>query len=172
MLLIFPEPGELEQDKLRAAWSQFALDYGWIVAVVNSGNPRRWTGEELQLAGRVLGRLKNGYAIDPARTAFMGLGVGGRVALLAANMQPDKVSAAILVGTEVERFRIRGRNSPLRSLDYLLIGERENLQPTADLLNGKGYAATVISGVGLEPQKLETHPQAQIERWLEGLARY
>ncbi len=172
ILIIFPEPGSLEREKVKAIWGNFARDYGWIVAVINSGNPQRWSPEELQLAGRVLGRMKNGYTIDKARTVLGGLGVGGRMALLAAGMQPDKISAVMTIGTDFGRLRAGSRNSPLQSIDYLLVGDSEALTAAAENLKQNGYAAEILPGNGLEPQKLETHPQEQLELWLEGLARF
>jgi hypothetical protein len=172
ILILFPQPGELPRESVEEAWGRFVTEQGWIVAVINSANPQRWSGEELELAGRVLGRMKNAYKIDRARTALAGLGVGGRMAVLAANMQPDKVNAVVTIGTDLGRLRIRRSNSPLQTVDYLLIGDGEALRSAAENLDRNGYVATVLDSDGLEPQRLETHPQQPLQIWLEGLARF
>ncbi len=52
---------------MQATFANFSRDQGWIVAVIPSGNPTAWSREEVELAGRVLGRLENAYRLDPLR---------------------------------------------------------------------------------------------------------
>ena len=172
LLVVFPEPGELTSEQTKDHWSDFARDYGWIVAVVNSADPRRWTSEELELAGRVIGRLQKNYSIDSARLVVAGLGIGGRFALLAGTMLRDRVAAVMTIGTRLEKVVPRVANLPLQSIDFLLVGDVAMLAASAENLRGAGYCTSVLAAPGLESQKWETHPVEPIQLWLEGLARY
>ncbi len=172
LLLVFPEPGELARDKTQQQWSSFASKFGWIVAVINSANPRRWSAEEIELAGRVVGRMEKGYSLDPAKIVFAGLGVGGRIALVAASTRPEKIRGVATLGTDLRRFQSRRPNTPLKSVDFLLVGPEDQLREPAAQLIDQGYATIVVPDTGLQPQKWETVPQSKIEFWLEGLARF
>ena len=172
LLVVFPEPGGLDRDKTKDYWSDFCRDYGWIVAVINSGDPSGWSREEIGLAGRVIGRLSNNYQLDKSRTVMAGLGVGGRVALAAALMENQRVSGAMTVGTDLSRLGWPTQNAPMQSIDFLLIGEAKLLEPVAESLSKKGYAANVQVAGGLEIGKWETLPTQVVQRWLEGLGRF
>jgi len=171
LLVVFPEPGELDREKTLAYWSNFCRDYGWIVAVVTSGNPRGWTREEVELAGRVMGRLGNSYQIDKSRTVLAGLGVGGRMALAAALTEGQRTAGALIVGTELSRFTWPRQNAPLQSLDFLFVGQAQRLGPIAQSLNDMGYAANTLHPNNLDVSKWDTLPTQEIQRWLEGLGR-
>lgn len=171
LLVVFPEPGKLDRDTTSEFWSEFAKDYGWIVAFIGSGNELRWSREELELAGRVLGRLNKNYEIDPRRTVIGGFGIGGRMALLAANMQPERVAGVLTMGTSLGGIRLRQSNYPLKSLDYLLVGNEGNLEPAAKALRESGYAAIVLGAQENVAKDWSALPTLKIETWLEGLGR-
>lgn len=172
LLIIYPEPGELTRDRVKDHWHTFASERGWIIAVVNSGNPKQWTREELELTSRVLGRMQKGYDIDKARTVLCGLGVGGRMALASAGALRDKVAGVATINTDLNRFAKVSPNAPLQSLDFFFSGDVEALAKPVEYLRELGYAATSVDGSTVEPQKLESHPQTQLESWLESLGRY
>lgn len=171
LLVVFPEPGELERTKSQTFWGEFCRDFGWIVAVVNSGNPRGWSREEVELAGRVIGRLDKSYELDKSRTVIAGIGVGGRIALAAALTESSRVSGAMVVGTELARFRWPRQNAPLQSVDFLLVGEETKMSSVAKSLSAAGYAANVLGSGSIDVSKWETFPTAELHRWLEGLGR-
>ncbi len=171
LLIVFPEPGELEREKTQAYWSDFCRDYGWIVAVVNSGNPRGWSREEVELAGRVIGRLDKNYRIDKLRTAIVGLGVGGQIALGASLSELRRVSGVITCGTSLAGFKWPKPNSPLQSLDFLMLGDLAQLGPVAEQLSDMGYVANTLAAPNLELSKWETIPKQTLQAWLEGLGR-
>lgn len=172
LLVVFPEPGNLDREKTKAHWNSFARKFGWIVAVVNSGDTRRWTSEEIQLAGRVVGRMEKGYKLNPAKIVYAGLGIGGRIALAAAVSKPEKVQGIITLGTSLERFRPKQENFPLKSLDFLFVGNPDLLKATAEALTEKGFAANLIPSQGIQGNKWDSLPQSQMEFWLEGIARF
>jgi S1-C subfamily serine protease len=171
LLVVFPEPGELERTKSQTFWGEFCRDFGWIVAVVNSGNPRGWSREEVELAGRVIGRLDKSYELDKSRTVIAGLGVGGRIALAAALTESSRVSGAMVVGTELARFRWPKQNAPLQSIDFLFVGEAQRFGPITQGLQEMGYVADTLSPNNLDVSKWDTFPAVAIQRWLAGLGR-
>ncbi|MCA9132525.1 MAG: PDZ domain-containing protein [Planctomycetales bacterium] len=172
LLVIFPEPGERDRDKTLAYWSAFCRDYGWIVAVIQAGNPRAWSREEVELAGRVIGRLDKNYEIDKRRTVIGGLGIGGRIALAAAASELPRVAGAMTLGTELSRLGWPQSNAPLQSIDFLLAGEVKPLAAIAEQLSERGYAANVVAAAELDVGVWETLPTQQIHLWLEGLGRW
>jgi serine protease Do len=171
LLIVVPEPGDFDQQKTQDYWSDFCRDYGWIVAVIKSGNPQAWSREEIELAGRVIGRLDNNYDIDKSRTVVCGLGVGGRIALTAASTDLQRVSGVMTLGTRLTRLGWRQQNAPMQSIDFLMVGDEEQLTPTAEKLRDIGYATQVLPAGGLNVGKWETLPTQQIQLWLEGLGR-
>ncbi|MEM7475502.1 MAG: PDZ domain-containing protein [Planctomycetota bacterium] len=170
LLIVYPEPGEMEREPAKEHWTTFAAEQGWIVAVVNSADPKRWSPNEIELAERILGRLQKSYQLDPSRIVVGGLGIGGRLAFVAGNMLKDRIQGVLMVGTQLRGFRPPPKNFPLRSLDYLLVGEQKSLEAPKDALVELGYSVSTVDAE-LTPPKWETHPQSDIERWLEGLAR-
>lgn len=172
LLIVYPEPGELDRVKTKAYWSAFCRDYGWIVAVINSGDPGGWSREEIGLGGRVIGRLSNNYQIDKSRTVVCGLGIGGRIALSSALMENQRVSGALTVGTDLKGLGWPQANAPMQSIDFLLIGQANQLNTVADSLSKLGYSANTLDAPNLEVGKWETFPQPAMQRWLEGLARF
>ncbi len=171
LLIVFPEPGELDRVKTQSYWAEFCRDFGWIVAVINSGNPKGWSREEIELAGRVLGRLDNSYQIDKARTVIAGLGVGGRMALAASLTESQRVSGTVVVGTELSRFGWPRQNAPLQSIDFLMIGDARQMGLIAQSLGDMGYVANLLSPNNLDVSKWETFPTIELQRWLQGLGR-
>jgi S1-C subfamily serine protease len=171
LLVVFPEPGELPREATQAYWSSFCSQFGWIVAVINSGDPSGWSREEIELAGRVIGRLSNSYAIDKQRTVIAGLGVGGRIALAASLSEGQRVSGAMTISTDLSRFRWPRSNAPMQSTDFLLVGPTKTLTPVAQTLSDKGYVANVVEAGDLDLSQWDSFPTAIIRRWLEGLGR-
>lgn len=171
LCLVFPEPGESDRDKTLNQWKAFARDYGWIIAVIESGNPQAWSMEEVELAGRVIGRLDKAYRLDTTRCVACGWGVGGRVALAAATSDRQRIHGVITLGTDLGRMSLRQQNAPLQSLDFLLVGDPQKLESHAAALNENGFAANVLPAPALETGKWETLPLEKITRWLEGQGR-
>lgn len=172
LLIVYPEPGELDRVKTKAYWSAFCRDYGWIVAVINSGDSSGWSREEIGLGGRVIGRLSNNYHIDKSRTVMSGLGIGGRIALSSALMENQRVSGALTVGTDLKGLGWPQANAPMQSIDFLLIGDVEQLATVADSLSKMGYAANALAAPNLEVGRWESFPTQAMHQWLEGLARF
>ncbi len=170
LLLVFPEPGDLPRDAMRDYWSNFCRDYNWIVVVINSSDPSGWKREEIELAGRVIGRLDN-YTLDKSRTVIAGLGVGGRIALAATLSEGQRVSGTLTIATDLARFRWPRPNAPMQSVDFLLVGPTKALSPVAQSLADKGYVANLVEAGNLDVSQWETFPKAIIQRWLAGLGR-
>lgn len=172
LMIVFPEPGELDSAKTLEYWGEFCRQYGWIVAVVNSGNPRGWSREETELASRILGRLENAYLIDEQRTVLCGIGVGGRMALVSAVAQPERVAGVITLGTQLRSVPIQQANMPLQSLDFLLLGDNESMTALAKLLTEAGYAANAVKAETAEANNWDASLKQTMQLWLEGLGRY
>ncbi len=171
LLMLFPEPGELDREKTKAFWSDFCLQHGWIVAVIQSANPRAWSMEEVELAARVLGRMDQAYRLDISRCVMGGIGVGGRLALVSASMERERVAGVLTLGTQLGKMDLKQRNAPMQSLDFLLVGEPEKLIAAAEALSESGYAANVLAAPGMKGNTWESTPREPITYWLEGLGR-
>ncbi len=171
LLVLFPEPGAVDREKAKLVWQDFCRNQGWLVVVIASANPRAWSMEEVELASRVIGRMDQAYQLDKTRCVLGGLGIGGRLALLAATDQRQRVSGALTIGTSLDRFAIRRANAPSQSVDFLLVGEPPKLESVATQLKENGYAANVVPAGQLELQKWETLPIESISAWLAGLGR-
>lgn len=171
LLLLFPDPGPTDREKAKELWEDFCVQQGWIVAVVDSADPKRWSMEESELAGRVLGRMQKSYGIDSSKVVAGGMGVGGRLAVISAEMLRPRIRGVLTIGTEVSPRFVRTQNMPLQSIDYLFVGEQEALQGAIEAFRKAGYAAVAANAPGLDTQKWDTLPSQVIQRWLEGLGR-
>lgn len=171
LLVLFPDPGEVDRAKVQSTFANFARDQGWIVAVIPSASPTNWAREEVELAGRALGRLENAYKLDPSRIVFGGIGVGGRLGILAAGSDRKRVAGALIIGTDLESIALRVENAPLESLQFLFAGKPESLEAAAAKLDENGFWAQVLPVPDFSAGKWELIPLEPISRWLEGLGR-
>ena len=171
LLVLFPEPGEVDRAKVQTTFAAFARDQGWIIAIIPSSNPNNWAREEAELAGRAFGRLENAYKLDASRIVFGGIGVGGRLGIIAAGSDRKRVAGALIIGTELESLALRVENAPLESLQFLFAGKPEALEATVAKLEENGFWARVVPMVDFASGKWELMPMEPIMRWLEGLGR-
>jgi len=171
LLVLFPEPGEVDRTKVQATFESFSRDQGWIVAVIPSSDPAGWSREEVELAARVLGRLENAYKLDSSKIVFGGLGVGGRLGILAAAMDRRRVAGTLAIGTQLESIPLKAENAPLESLQFLLAGKPDELTEAVRQLDEKGFWVNVVPLPEFAPGKWELIPLEPIGRWLEGLGR-
>jgi hypothetical protein len=168
---MFPEPGEVDRAKVQTIFSTFARDQGWIVAIIPSSNPSAWSREEADLAARVFGRLENAYKLDALRIVFGGIGVGGRLGILAAGSDRQRVAGALIIGTDLETLSLRAENAPLESLQFLFAGKPDMLESAITKLDESGFWAQVVPMTDFASGKWELIPLEPITRWLEGLGR-
>ncbi len=172
LLMVYSEPGDVDREKSKEYWSEFAMAQGWIVAVASSANPQRWSPAEIELAERILRRMQKSYSVDRKRLVIAGQGIGGRMAVIAANGLRDQVSGVLTLNTPLGGFQLPQQNFPLRSLDFLLVGKGEMLQEPEKAIRKQGYSAVTVPSASVSAAKWETYPQVEINRWLEGLARF
>lgn len=171
VLVLFPEPGEVDRAKVKAVFEAFSRDYGWIIAVIPSANANEWSREEVELAGRAIGRLENVYRIDSLRIVTGGIGVGGRLGLAAAGMDRQKIAGTLVIGTQLSNLGLKAENAPLQSLRFLFVGKADPLQEAVNKLEQNGFAATLVAMEDFAQGKWELIPVEPITRWLEGLGR-
>lgn len=170
LVVVVPEPGEFDQQRFAGIWERFAKEQSWIVAYVASAHAKRWSLEEAQLIGRVISKLESSYRIDRSRTAVAGMGAGGRLGLVGARLQGEKVAGVMTLGTRFEGFNWREPNSPSLALKFLFIGQ-DDIADAVAKLRKLGYAASSIAAPELNPGKMDVLPMGQIEGWLLGLDR-
>lgn len=171
LLALFPEPGAVDRAKVEATFSTFAREQGWIVAIIPSSNPTSWAREEAELAGRAYGRLENAYKLDSSRIVVGGIGVGGRLGIIAAGSDRKRVRGALIIGTDLETLALRVENAPLESLQFLFAGKPESLETAVGKLDENGFWAQVVPMTDFASGKWELIPFEPIMRWLEGLGR-
>ena len=171
LLVLFPEPGEVDRTKVQSAFGNFARDQGWIAAVIPSSNPTAWSREEVELAGRVLGRLETAYKLDESKIVFGGVGVGGRLGILAAAIDRRRVAGTVAIGTQLASLPLKAESAPLESLQFLFAGKPEELTEASRQLDENGFWVNVVPLVDFTGGKWELIPVEPIARWLEGLGR-
>lgn len=171
LLVLFPEPGEVDRVKVQSVFSAFARDQGWIVAVIPSSNPTAWSREEVELAARVLGRLETAYKLDDSKIVFGGVGVGGRMGILAAAIDRRRVAGTLAIGTQLGTLPLKAESAPLESLQFLFAGKPEELSEAVRQLDENGFWVNVVPLVDFTAGKWELIPVEPIARWLEGLGR-
>ena len=172
LLIVYSEPGDVDREKTKEYWNEFATAQGWIIAVASSANPQRWSPAEIELAERILGRMQKSYSVDRKRLVIAGQGIGGRMAVIAANGLRDQVSGVLTLNTPLGGFQLPQPNFPLRSLDFLLVGKAELLEEPEKTIHKQGYSVATVASQSVSASKWETYPQTEITRWLEGLARF
>ena len=171
LLVLFPEPGEIDRAKVQSLFGSFARDQGWIVAMIPSSNPNNWALEEAELAGRAYGRLENAYKLDSSRIVFGGVGVGGRLGIISAGSDRKRVTGALIIGTDLKSLGLRVENAPFESLQFLFAGKPETLEPVIAKLDENGFWAHVVPMADFASGKWDLIPIEPITRWLEGLGR-
>ncbi len=171
LLVLYPEPGEVDRNKVQSAFGNFARDQGWIVAVIPSSNPTAWSREEVELAARVLGRLEVAYTLDESKIVFGGVSVGGRLGILAAAVNRQRVAGTLAVGTQLSSLPLKIESAPLESLQFLFAGKPDELTEAVRQLDENGFWVNVVTLTEFAAGKWELIPMEPIARWLEGLGR-
>jgi serine protease Do len=167
-LVLFPEPGAVEPDKLKSQWEEFSKAYGWLVVVPTSANPKNWSRDEAtELPARLIARLAQEYDLDGLRTVAAGVGIGGQLALRTAMTNGNQFSAVLAINTPLRPFSMPRPNMPLQTIDFLLVGAK--MEPVAEQLNALGFVANSLNPPGLDLAKWNTVPMEAIIKWLESL---
>lgn len=170
LLLLLPEPGEVDRNKLRELWEPVVKE-GWCVAVIESGNKTRWSPEEIELVERARVQINDNRTLDPSRTVVAGQGAGGQLALVAARAAQGKIAGVMTLGTPLESVKVRRENSPGDSLHMLFVGPRATYRDLLEQLQKSGFPALDIAVPELVPSKWDTVPVERITDWLLGLGR-
>lgn len=170
LLLLLPEPGEVDRNKLRELWEPVVKE-GWCVAVIQSGNKTRWSSEEIELVERARVQINEKRTLDASRTVVAGQGVGGRLALVAARAAKGKIAGVMTLGTPLENVKLQRENSPSDSLHMLFVGPRATYRDLLEQLQKSGFPALDIAVPELVPSKWDTVPVERITDWLLGLGR-
>jgi serine protease Do len=169
-LILFPEPGAVDAEKLKTNWEPLVKDQGWIVVVPTSADAKNWTRDEaLELPERLMARLAQDYKLDKARTVVSGIGVGGQMAIRAAFGSNRPFSAVLTINSTLRPFAPPKPNMPLESVDFLFLGPK--LEAVAEQLNKLGFVANTLNPPGLDPAAWNSIPMEQIIQWLESLGR-
>ncbi len=167
-LVLFPEPGPVEIDKLKPAWEEFSKSYGWIVVIPTSNNPKSWSRDEAtELPERLIARLSQEYKLDSLRTVVGGWGIGGQLAVRTGLAASKQFSAVMTIGTPLRGLPLNRANMPLQSVDFLFIGGKA--EALAEQLNLLGFVANSLNPPGLDITKWSTVPMEAITKWLESL---
>ena len=170
LLVLYPEPGELDAERFRATWNQLASDHGWMIVIPTSTDPQAWSRDETELASRLLARLDQQYRIDRSRTVVGGIGVGGQLAILAGLTESQRISGIFTVATRLRPFTPRQPSMPLQTLDFLFVADSPP-EPLLDQLTRLGYVAHFLAAPGMDVGKPSTIPLPSISRWLESLGQ-
>ncbi len=140
LLILLPEPGEVDRNKMREVWLPL-LREGWCIAVVQSADKARWSSEEIELVERVREVVSEKRAIDAGRTVVGGQGVGGRLALVAARVAKGKINGVLTLGTPLENAKLQRENSPSDCMHFMLVGLPESYNDLLKQLRESGYPA-------------------------------
>lgn len=170
LLVVLAQPGEIDIEATRTFWNDFCIEYGWIVVVVQSKDPKAWSTEEIELPDRVVTAISQKTPLDKTRTVYAGIGVGGRLAIAAA-ANSQKATGVLTLGSGLGRFGIRAANRPGRSMDFLFVGKPDELTTAVENLRKVGYSAQSIPAVGPTENKWASYPEAPIQIWLEDLSK-
>lgn len=167
-LVIFPEPGNVEIEKLRASWEELSKNFGWIVVIPTSNNPKAWTRDEAtELPERLIARLTQEYKLDASRTVVGGWGIGGQLALRAAIGSKKQFAAVLTIATPLRGIPIARPSMPLQTLDFLVVGGKA--EALVEQLNLMGFVANFLNPAGLDVSKWNSVPMDAISKWLESL---
>lgn len=170
LLVVLAQPGEIDIEATRLFWNDFCIQYGWIMVIVQSKNPKAWSTDEIELPDRVTTAISQKTALDQTRAVYAGIGVGGRLALAAAANSP-KATGVLTLGSGLGRFGIRAANRPGRSIEFLFVGKQAELAPAVQNLRKVGYGAQSVPAVGPTENSWSSYPEAPIQIWLEDLSK-
>ena len=90
-------------DAQAAEWKAAAARHGVAVILPGSADPQRWGREDIGGIKRALATLATKRAIDPARIAVVGRGVGGAFAWLVAESLGPAVRGVALIDSALPR---------------------------------------------------------------------
>jgi len=149
------------------AWSAAVAAHGVAVILPGSGDPRRWSADDLPGIRRALVTLDARFPVDPARIAVAGTGAGGTFAWLAAERLGSAVGGVALVDAVLPRRAVIEPDETGRSRWVLLGG--------ADAARGERLAADRrrLQAAGIAVGTLEVGPEGPptdlLCRWVAAL---
>jgi len=168
VLIYFGAPhGPVEQAEA-AVWKAAAARYGVAVVLPGSGDPQRWSREDIATVARSLDSLRSRRAIDPARVAVAGRGAGGAFAWLVADALGPAVRGAALLDSALPRQATVGLAEPGRSRWVLFGSATPQLATKADA-DRKRLTAAGFSIGELGSELGETLPSEILCAWIESL---
>jgi serine protease Do len=171
LLIVLPPPGPIDRTALSGGWGAFAQQYGWIVAVIESASPQRWSLEEGELITRVRQRLSRSYRLDPRRQVVGGAASGGSLALLVTMGETDHTRGLWLLGSALPgRLRLEP-NQPEASRQLLMLGAQPAYSRLAEALTAQGHIGLVDESVDAETDWLQLDKLTALKQWLIGLER-
>jgi len=171
LMIVLPPPGPIDRTTLSGGWGAFAEQHGWIVAVIESASPQRWSLEEGELITRVRQRLGRSYRLDPRRVVVGGAASGGTLALVVAMGELDQTRGVWLLGSTLPgRLRLEP-NQPEASLQLLMLGTQPAYPRLAEALTAQGHIGLVDESVDAESDWLQLGQLPALQQWLMGLER-
>ncbi len=103
VLVYFGPPRGAIAEAEAGAWKAAAAKHGVAVILPGSGDPQRWSTDDLPRVRRALAALNAKRPIDPARVAVAGRGAGGSFAWLVADRLGGLVRGAALIDAALPR---------------------------------------------------------------------
>lgn len=171
LMVVLPPPGPIDRGLLSSGWGTFAEEYGWIVAVIESASPQRWSLEEGELVARVRQRLSRSYRLDPRRMVVGGAASGGSLTLVVALAELDQTRGVWLLGSTLPgRLRLEP-NQPQSSLQLLMLGAQPGYPRLAEALAAQGHIGLVDESVDADTDWLQLDQLPALRQWLIGLER-
>jgi len=168
ILVYFGAPhGPVEQAEA-VAWKAAAARYGVAVVLPGSGDPQRWSREDIATIARSLDSLRSRRSIDPTRVAVAGRGAGGAFAWLVADALGPAVRGAALLDSALPRQTTVELAEPGQSRWVLFGSATPHLASKADA-DRKRLTAAGFSIGELGSELGETLPSEILCAWIESL---
>ena len=148
VLVYFGVPHSATEQKEAAAWKTAAALYNVAIVLPESGDPQRWSREDIAGVARSLDALRSRRSIDPTRVGVAGRGAGAAFAWIVAEAFGPSVRGAALLDSALPRQATVAPTEPGQAC-WVLFGfstKKDAAKADADRkrLESAGYPVGII----------------------------
>jgi serine protease Do len=163
-----PEPKDV-----LPVWKPLCDRYDLVLVVPKAANKSAWQPSEAGLVAKLVGQVRGGYNVDPARVAVFGRDTGAALAYLAGFKDRDVLRAVAAI--DAVPMLAPPENDPLRHLAIYLATAKNSKQAkmvevVVKRLREQGLPVTQ-KDLGKDSRELKPDELAELARWIDMLDR-
>jgi serine protease Do len=173
VLVLLANSASAEPKDLLPAWKPLCDRHDLLLVVTKAANKGTWQPNEATLVAKLVGQVKGGYNVDPARVAVFGRDTGAAMAYVAAFRDREVVRAVAII--DAVPMLPPPESDPVHHLAIYLATAKDPKQakPVEAAMKGLRAHGLPVTQKDLGKDVRDLNPQelAELVRWIDMLDR-